>query len=428
MQRRGWRWTAGVLGLGAALLGLAGCNVKGDDGDSIHPNIRVVNLLPDQATVDVLLNDSEKFSDVGFGTATRYQDNPWATYTVEVNSAAGSQLGSFSLATDQGGHHTVYLYGSGSKLSYSIVGEGSQSVTDGKFVVRTLMAGSQLPGYDLYLTAAGDDIAGLTPTLYAAASGSLTSYSGELAAGDWRVRLTTAGTKTVVYDRTVNFGAKSASTLVLYSSGSAVLPTVMRMRYDDDSAEALPNTLSRLRVVQGTPDVAAARVAVDGATIYQSVPFAGVTNYAIVAAGSRTLGFGDESGGALFTTLDAALAAGRDYSVFLRGTAGAASALLLEDANLPVSSTQVRGRFVNAAADVAGADVVVNYQPLVSALGGGAATALDSLEALAYPLSFSSGGTALAALTTDTLAAGGSYTFALIGAGGQYRAVYYKTN
>ncbi|HEY9104618.1 DUF4397 domain-containing protein [Chitinimonas sp.] len=431
MQGRSTLASLGLAMLGLATLGLAGCNGLKSGDDSIHANLRFVNLMTDQATVSVLLDDATQLSSLPFEQSSSYQDNAWAaSYTIKINNASNALLGSFTLAPAQKSHTTTYLYGSAVGMKYASFTDEAYTVSSGKFVVRTLLAADNLSGFDLYVTGASDDLSNLTPTVYAYAAGSMSAYSSETASGSYRVRLTLSGTKTVVFDTTMTFDSATATTLVLHTLGSSQLPTVMRIKPDDGSAVIVPNTLARLRVVQGSPDVSGSRISLDGTAAYQAVPFAGVTNYVIQSAGTHTLNFSNESTGAAFISQSQTFQPGRDYTVFSSGLSSAATALVFEDSNLAVSSSRARGRFVNATPDQASVDAVVNYQPLLSNIAAGNRSASVDLDALSYPVTFnaSSNGAALAQLTTDTLVAGGAYTFALVGAANSYKAVVFKTN
>ncbi|GAB3268056.1 hypothetical protein GCM10027296_47050 [Chitinimonas naiadis] len=420
------------LGLALGMLGAVGltaCNGLKSGDDSIHANLRFVNLMTDQATVNVLFSDTTKFSGLAFEQSSSYQDNEWGSYTVNINSASNVLLGTFTLSPAQKSHSTTYLYGTAIGMKYATFTDEAYSVSSGKFVVRTLLAADNLPGYDLYVTGTGDDLSSLSPTVYAYAAGSMSAYSSETATGTYRIRLTLSGTKTVVFDSSLTFD-NSANTLVLHTLGSSQLPTVMLIKPDDGSAKIVPNTLSRLRVVQGSPDVTGTRVSLDGTAAYQSVPFGGVTNYVIQPAGTHALTFSNESTGSAFINQQQTFQPGRDYTLFSSGLSGAASGLVFEDSNLAVSSSRVRGRFINATSDQPLVDAVVNYQPLLSNLAAGSRSAAIDLDVLSYPITYnaSSNGAALAQLTTDTLVAGGAYNFALVGAANSYKAVVFKTN
>ena len=418
----------GLIGLVTASF-LAGCNV-GSKTENTMANVRFVNLMTDQPTLTIKLDGTAMASDLQYQSLSDYKTMNLDTYSAVVSGATGTTLSTADLALGQV-KSTVVFYGNASTMSSLKLTEDSTALTTGKFVVRTLRLASNLVGMDLYVTETGADISGLSPTSYSAASGAAASYSGELTAGAWRVRLTTSGTKNVVFDTTLTFAAGTYNTLALHSLGSAQLPTVLWLQPADGSAKVLANTLARIRVVQATPDVTSSRVTLDDKSIFLSLPYAGVTNYIVTAAGSPTVSYLDQNKSSVFASSVAPLLAGHDYTIYSSGVAVAAKVVIYEEnSNDKTSTSGVRGQFVNASSDQAAIDVVANYQPLVSGLSMGKRSAWQNLTASVYPLSYyaNTGGTVLVEQSTDELVAGGDYAFALIGTVGAYRAIAYQTN
>ena len=402
--------------------------MPGSDG------IEALSRIRAHSTVPVLMltarGDDTVASGLAFGSVSSYQQRNSDTYDADLIGASGSTLATYSLALGQV-QSTVYFYGSSGALGELKVTDEAATVTKDKFIVHTLRLAPNLTAMDLYVTAADASLDSLSPTVYATSTGALSSASSEADAGSYRVRLTVSGTRNVVFDSTMSFAAGSTNTLVLYSLGSAQLPTVLWTRPEDGTAVVVPNTLARLRVVQGTPDVASSRIRIDDANVFQSVPYAAVTNYITVNAGARALAFQNEASSETFMQTTTTLVAGHDYTAYAAGTVANAHALLFDENSTDItSSTKARARFVNATADQTAIDVVVNYQPLVSQLASGARSTVQSLDATTYPLAFygSNSASLLASLTTDTLDGGGDYAFALIGSVGNYQAIAYRTN
>ncbi|WP_269533931.1 DUF4397 domain-containing protein [Chitinimonas sp. BJYL2] len=422
-----WRALACVLGIAGLL---AGCNVeslKGDDDDSIHPQLRFVNLLPDQASVQVELEDAIHLASLVFESPSSYADKDWqGSYDVEVKTSSGALLNSFTISPTQKLHHTTYLFGSTNSMGGATLVDEAVSVNSGKFIARTLLAATNLPAYDLYITSDSTLLSDVSPTAYAASVGQASSWSDELAAGRYRVRLTQTGSKVALFDSSVEFAANANYTLVLYSLGSAQLPTVMLMQPGEGGGVVLRNSAARLRLVQGNPDVVSMRVDIGGSSAYRTLPFGVVTAYAQRTAGDLALNIADENGIAASKAVSVQLAGGKDYSVFLIGDSSDSRARVYDDLNLAVTSTKVAGRFINASLDQANVDAVMNYQPLVSSLANAAMSASIDLDAIAYPVSFNAAtGGSLASTTTDTLTASAAYTFGLLGRAGNYRIVSY---
>lgn len=406
---------------------LSGCNSKSTNKNA---NVRFVNLMSDQAKISVTLNDTATVSDLAFQAISTYQERPSATYTSKITGATGTTLLTPSLALGQQ-HFTVYVYGTAAAPKYTVINDEPLVVNTGKYTVRTLLGSTNLPAFDLYISSAAADLSTLSPAVYGGAVAAATAYATEADSGTFRIRLTLSGTKDVVFDSTQTFDAKSANSLVFFSQGSAQLPTVLFMHPEDGNTKVVANTLSRLRIVQGSPDVSGTRVSIDGKNTFQSLPFGASTGYITVSSGARALAFTNESSGATFAAASQTLSPGHDYTLITKGLAAAATQLLFEE-NSTGSSTSARPsvRFINAASDQAAIDVVFNYQALLSGLAAGSRSTAQDFDAVAYPLSYYSsvGGGPLVQQTTDVLATGGMYSFALIGATNNYKAVMFRTN
>lgn len=443
MQRRGFmRWMAGAAIL-TGLLGLAGCSGLTSDDDSIKPYYRVINLLPKQSTIQVDIDDDTVFSSVAFEASSSYAQQDWgSSNTVDVRSSSGSLLGTTTLTAAQDKHYSVYVYPEAG--SAGVVAFQDEAYDDfdssNTFVIRTLTASAVLAGFDLYVTGTSESISSILPTVSGADPASISSYSSELTAGTYRVRLTPIGSKTVLFDSTQAFTAGATYTLALYTRGSSTLPTAMLIKPANGSATVLENSLSRVRVVQGAPDVSATRMQIDGTTTFQSIEFGAATSFVTRAAGDHTFTFLNQSTSSDFASLTATLEGGRDYTLYTKGTSSSASAVMLENYHEPVTSGTVRTTFVNATNDQSSVDAIVNYETQAASLASDTSSdAVELYSSVVYNGYFyaSSNSAELSSYTIDTDAddytyetfeSDGDYTIALVGSGGTYATVIFQTN
>lgn len=424
-SKTGALWAAiAVLALGA----LSGCKVTAK-AENTKAQARFINLMTDPAKLNVSLDGAQVASDLAYQAATGYSEHHSNTYPVVVTGPGGSTVASHSIGLGQV-KSSVFLLGSAAagSASYLVIGEAPVTVSAGKFVVRMVRLSSNLAAYDLYITAAGADLATATATVAATAVAVPSFPSAEMEAGSYRVRLTNAGAKTVVYDATMNFAAGSDNTLVLYSLGSAAVPTLLWMHPESNQTQSAANPQARLRLVHGGPDVADARLELDGTTAIAATAYASPSAYATVASGSRALRVADATGVVVAGTQE--LLPGRDYTVVLKGRRAAAATLVFEEDTRNPPLTSARGQFVNASSDGIAVDVADNGTKIVSALAAGARSAAKELTVATHPLSFTAAGgsAALAQVTTEALGLGGLYSYALVGDAGGYRIVSYKLN
>ncbi|WP_374351167.1 DUF4397 domain-containing protein [Chitinimonas sp.] len=417
-----------LLGSGASL---TGCESKKDG--VIRPYLRFISLLPDQDALATTLSVASSFPALGFQKNTGFQQIDWAgSYSVNVTNAAKASVASFLLqSVAQKSRNTVYLLPTNAGNSGLLVADETFSINGGKSVIRTFTASSVLGLFDVYLTGPNDDIATRTPTVVGTPNSALSRPAPEIASGSYRVRLTTTNTKNVMFDGTVAFDSQAAYTMVMYSVGSAQLPTLMLVRPDSEVVQVIPSNAARVRVVQGAVPAAAgiaSAIGLDGKATGIALPFGNVSEYQMVAPGAHSLTLSVNGGE--YAKWSGNFQAGRDYTVYFSGTQGAASSFVVEDNGLPVTTGRAKVRFINASSDQS-ADVLVNFLPKVAALAPGKDAVLD-VDLPSTPVSFVAAGSLreLASFgnTGVAVVANGAYSVALLGGGGRYMAVAFKTN
>jgi hypothetical protein len=192
----------GLLTLGFAAVAFAtGCS----DDDSTGPaaaeaGVRVVHASPDAPNVDVLVDDAPVLSGVPYLTASSYLPVPSGSRNVKVNAAGTSTTvidADVDLAT--GIDYTVIAGGLTSDIGPIVLEDDRSAPSSGNVKVRAVHGAPSAPAVDIYVTAPGADIAGATATLSNVPFGAASDYLS-VPAGDYQVRITPAGSKTVVID------------------------------------------------------------------------------------------------------------------------------------------------------------------------------------------------------------------------------------
>jgi len=169
--------------------------------------------------------------------------------------------------------------------------------------------------------------------------------------------------------------------------------------------------------------------------VLANVPFAGVSNYVKLVAGTRTISMQSAAIlGANLLTLTPNLAPATDTSIVVSGPAGALQALVLTDNNLPSAAGRARVRFVNASPDLASVDVYVNFVKLFSAVTSNSVSPYAELVAdatgTAYEFDFNIAGTTTPALMLPNvlIVAGKTYTVYVVGQGAARQGVVVGDN
>jgi uncharacterized protein DUF4397 len=172
-------------------------NNTGPDGQA---RVRVVHASPDAPAVDVLVDNTEALSDVSYLTASDYVELADGAHNVKVN-AAGTSTTVIDADVDltDGSDYTVIASGLIEAIEPIVLEDDNSTPAAGTARVRAIHGAPSAPAVDIYVTAPGADLDAASPALSNVAFGDVADYL-EVPAGDYQVRVTAAGTKTVVID------------------------------------------------------------------------------------------------------------------------------------------------------------------------------------------------------------------------------------
>ena len=179
----------------------AACSDEDNNTDpSGQARVRVVHASPDAPAVDVLVDNAEALSDVSYLTASDYLELTDGAHNVKVN-AAGSSTTVIDTDVDlaDGTDYTVIASGLVDAIQPIVLEDDNSTPPAGTARVRAIHGAPSAPAVDVYVTAPGADIETASPALSNVALGDVSDYL-EVPEGDYQVRVTGAGTKTVVID------------------------------------------------------------------------------------------------------------------------------------------------------------------------------------------------------------------------------------
>lgn len=188
----------GVAALAATAL-LLGCS---DDktGPSGTAQVRVVHGSPDAPAVDVLVDGAVVLNNVAYQDASGYLDVPSGTRNIKVNVAGtATTVINANTAVNENVNYTIIATNLLASIEPLVLVDDLTDPAGGDIKLRLVHAAPNVGQVDIYITAPGADLAAATPTLTAVSFKTASAYL-EVPAGDYQVRITPTGTKTVAID------------------------------------------------------------------------------------------------------------------------------------------------------------------------------------------------------------------------------------
>lgn len=175
-----------------------------DDDDSTGPegeaSVRVVHVSPDAPAVDVLVDDAPVLTDVAYLASSEYLELTSGERNLKVNAAGTTtNVIDTDVSLVDGADYTVIASGLVETIEPIVLEDDNSTPAAGNARVRAIHGAPSAPAVDVYVTAPGADLAAATPALTNVEFGDVADYI-EAPAGDYQLRVTLAGTKTVVID------------------------------------------------------------------------------------------------------------------------------------------------------------------------------------------------------------------------------------
>jgi hypothetical protein len=405
---------------------LQGCGNSSNNNASV----RVLNLISGASGINVTVGGTTILSGAGFETIGNYSDVGGGTQQFKVTIAGNvGTLIDVAYGLSSGITYTFVIAGTPGAAAGILLAEAYSPPPGANFALQVLTTSLAAGAIDVYLTAPGADLGTTNPTVVAATVGTVKAFTN-VPVGNWELRLTPTGTKTVIYDATPPaFAQGSGQTIVAYSKGSGTLVNVVVLA--SGSAGTIVNSqLANFKVANGTAVASPLNVLVDGTPAFANLAFASVTGYQALAAGARaiTVEAAATPGAPLLTTNHTFVPA-TDTSIGYSGAAGSLAALTLADSNPFIALGRAQLRIVNLSPDFAAVDVYGNFGKIASGLATGTASAYALVDATAagatYQFDFNAAGTTTVvySLPGQVIADTHDYTVYLVGSGPTLKGV-----
>lgn len=183
--------------------------------------VRFVQVSPDSPHVDVLVDGTTQSSNLAYGNTTDYLTVKTETRHIEavpVNSS--SPLLDTTVNITESGHQTLLMTGATSDIKPLLLTDGGTTASTGKGYVRVINTSVAMGPADVYIVTGASGITGVTPVIGALDFDGSSSYQ-LVAAGNYRVVMTTPGTKSILLDTgPLNMTASQNWTLLILDASN----------------------------------------------------------------------------------------------------------------------------------------------------------------------------------------------------------------
>lgn len=207
------------------LVGLGACMTDPPTGQGASANIRVVQAVPNAPIVDLVVDDAAPLvTGLNFRSATGFVRVQSGTRRIRLMSSAPvTTLLDDSVFFEFPRALTVISTGMVGGVEAVIAPDTAPLPIPGDIALRVIQASPAAGTVDVYITDANASIAAATPQLANLVFRGNSAYFS-LPTGRYRVRLTIAGTKTVLYDITQVYPERSMRTVVTFDATGGGLP------------------------------------------------------------------------------------------------------------------------------------------------------------------------------------------------------------
>ena len=197
-----------ILGLGTILL-LVGCGSGG------NTRFRLMNAVPDESSLNVLVDSTSVSSNLAYGTSTGYLSEKSGSHQIGIEpSGSSTTLLQQSISFASGSDTTVISNNFSSSIANLVLTDNNSAPASGDFKIRLINASPNLGPTDVYFVTPGTALTTVSPTVSNLGFGVTAAYQS-LAAANYEIELTSVGQKFAVVDTgTLTFSAGQVRTFV----------------------------------------------------------------------------------------------------------------------------------------------------------------------------------------------------------------------
>ena len=208
-------FAAVALGVSCVLLLATGCG-------SSTAHVRLLNALPIQSNLDMLIDSKDVASAVAYGAASAYVSASSGSRQLQIEPSGGStSIVNQTISISSGSFTTVLESGAGPV----VLTDNNTAPSSGNINLRVINASSNIGSADIYIVSSGTGIGSATPNFSGVSFPSATGYS-TVSAGSYQVIFTFPGTTTPEFTSSaVSFTSGQVRTIVVLDGQSGGITT-----------------------------------------------------------------------------------------------------------------------------------------------------------------------------------------------------------
>lgn len=174
-----------------------------------------MNAVPDESSLDVLIDSTSVSSNIAYGTSNGYQSVQSGSHEVAIEpSGSSSALLQQSISFGSDSDTTIISSNFSSNIANLVLTDDNSAPSSGNFRLRIVNAAPGLGPADVYIVTPTTDLNTVSPDLSNLPFGSAANYKS-LSAGSYKVVLTPVGQKfTAVDTGSLTFNAGQVRTFV----------------------------------------------------------------------------------------------------------------------------------------------------------------------------------------------------------------------
>lgn len=404
-------------------LSLIGCNTSSHTSHALDTSktsqLRAVHLSSDAPAVDVSVNGNVALQDVTYRQASGFLSVSEGSNNIKVLAAnTDTAVIDTTLNLSADTKYTVIASDKLARIAPIVIEDSVGKPTAGFAGLTVVHGAASAPTVDVYLSAPDADFSNIPVTLQ---SVSFTENSGELevASGDYRVRVTGAGSQDVIYDSGTITLASGVEYIAIAADKTGAGAAPIGLTILTDSA-AMPfinveDVRSRFRVVHASADAPNVSVLVndESLTSLTDVPFGVGSDYLAVQPDTYNIKVVATVGKKAVIDTPLTLERGVDYTVAAINPVALIKPLVLVDDNSPPAAGNVKLRLVHASPSAGLVDIYITepnrditattFDPTISNVAFEANTGYLEVAAGNYQVRITLAGTKAVAIDTGPL-------------------------